>query len=47
MEEIFFVWGSIENEYREQLKERIRDELRLRNYSEDEIDDYLNEVGLL
>jgi len=46
MSEIFFVWGMMELEYQEQIRESIRDELKEKGWSEVEIEDYLSQIGL-
>jgi len=46
MNEVFFVWGMMELEYQEQTRESIRDELKEKGWSEEEIEDYLSQIGL-
>lgn len=46
MQELFFAWGMLELEYQEQIKESIRDELREKGWSEEEIEDYLSSLEL-
>jgi len=45
--ELFFIWGMLEMEYQEQIKENIKEELREKGWNEEKIEDYLSEIGLV
>lgn len=44
--EIFFLWGSVDNENNRQIKEQIKDELEILGHSENYIEEYLEEIGI-